>query len=150
MLDEPNVYVAGDLAAFEQDGAYLPMVAQVAMQQGETAANNIMRQIAGKPLQRFVYKDKGSMAVIGRNAAVANIAGRAITGFAAWLIWLLVHIAQLIGYRNRLLVLVNWAWSYFAFERLVRLILPNRLIEEEKQGVVADPDKPVEPEFVNE
>ena len=151
MLDEPNVYVAGDLAAFEQDGAYLPMVAQVAMQQGETAANNIMRQIAGKPLQRFVYKDKGSMAVIGRNAAVANIAGRAITGFAAWLIWLLVHIAQLIGYRNRLLVLVNWAWSYFAFERLVRLILPNRLfIEEEKQGVVADPDRPVEPEFVNE
>ena len=128
---EPNIYITGDLAAFEQDGAYLPMVAQVAMQQGEAAAKNILRQMAGEPLQPFSYKDKGSMAVIGRNAAVADIAGKAFTGFSAWLIWLLVHIMQLVGYRNRLLVLVNWAWSYFTFERLVRLILPIQPAEEE-------------------
>lgn len=149
MPDEPNVYIAGDLAAFEQDGAYLPMVAQVAMQQGEAAAQNIMRQMAGESLQAFSYRDKGSMAVIGRNAAVADIAGRAFTGFSAWLIWLLVHIMQLVGYRNRLLVLVNWAWSYFTFERMVRLILPNRFVEEEKRLVETDPYERIEPEFAN-
>ena len=149
MPDEPNVYIAGDLAAFEQDGAYLPMVAQVAMQQGEAAAQNIMRQMAGESLQAFSYRDKGSMAVIGRNAAVADIAGRSFTGFSAWLIWLLVHIMQLVGYRNRLLVLVNWAWSYFTFERMVRLILPNRFVEEEKRLVETDPYERIEPEFAN-
>jgi NADH dehydrogenase len=123
--DEPNVYVAGDLAAFEQAGSFLPMVAQVAMQQGEGAAHNILRQLSGAELKSFRYQDKGSMAVIGCNSAVASIAGRAFTGFAAWLIWLLVQIVQLIGYRNRLLVLLNWAWSYFTFERMVRLILPE-------------------------
>ena len=128
---EPNVYVVGDLAAFEQNGSYLPMVAQVAMQQGTQAAKNILRQIAGEPLQSFTYEDKGSMAVIGRNAAVADIAGKTFTGFVAWLVWLLVHIMQLVGYRNRLLVLVNWAWSYFTFERMVRLILPIRQLDDE-------------------
>jgi NADH dehydrogenase len=130
IADEPNVYVVGDLAAFEQDGEFLPMVAQVAIQQGEAAAQNILRQMAGEPLRPFRYHDKGSMAVIGRNSAVADIGGKAFTGFAAWLIWLLVHIMQLVGYRNRLLVLVNWAWSYFTFERMVRLILPNKLVKE--------------------
>ncbi len=145
--DEPNVYIVGDLAAFEQDGVILPMMAPVAMQQGETAARNILRQLAGEALQPFRYQDKGSMAVIGRNSAVANIAGKAFTGFAAWLIWLLVHIMQLIGYRNRLLVLVNWAWSYFTFERMVRLILPNRLVEEEQRGVEKGSSERVEPEL---
>lgn len=130
MQGEPNVYVVGDLAAFEENGRFLPMVAQVAMQQGAAAAANIQRQIAGEALLEFRYNDKGSMAVIGRNAAVAHIAGRAFTGFVAWLVWLLVHIMQLVGYRNRLLVLVNWAWSYFTFERLVRLILPNQPVAE--------------------
>ncbi len=147
MVDEPNVYIAGDLAAFEQDGAFLPMVAQVAIQQGEAAAENILRQMAGEALSPFRYEDKGSMAVIGRNSAVANIAGRAFTGFAAWLIWLLVHIMQLIGYRNRLLVLVNWAWSYVTFERMVRLILPNRVIRGEERPAASDPYKQVEPDF---
>ena len=149
-LGEPNVYVAGDLAAFEQNGGFLPMVAQVAMQQGEAVALNIMRQMAGESPEHFSYLDKGSMAVIGRNAAVADIAGRAFTGFSAWLIWLLVHIMQLVGYRNRLLVLVNWAWSYFTFERMVRLILPNRFVEEEKRLVETDPYERIEPEFANE
>ena len=102
-------------------------------QQGAAAAKNIARQMAGEPLQTFRYNDKGSMAVIGRNAAVADIGGKAVTGFVAWIIWLLVHIMQLVGYRNRLLVLVNWAWSYFTFERMVRLILPIQMDEEEKQ-----------------
>ena len=126
------------------------MVAQVAMQQGEAAAQNIMRQMAGESPEHFSYLDKGSMAVIGRNAAVADIAGRAFTGFSAWLIWLLVHIMQLVGYRNRLLVLVNWAWSYFTFERMVRLILPNRFVEEEERLVETDPYERIEPEFANE
>lgn len=130
---ETNVYVVGDLAAFEENGSTLPMVAQVAMQQGEAAARNIRRQIAGEPLQPFSYRDKGSMAVIGRNAAVAEIGGQAFTGFPAWLVWLVVHVAQLIGYRNRLLVLVNWAWNYLTFERLVRLILPNRVTEDQRE-----------------
>jgi NADH dehydrogenase len=82
--------------------------------------------------------------VIGRNAAVADIAGRAFTGFIAWLIWLLVHIMQLVGYRNRLLVLVNWAWSYFTFERLVRLILPNQLVAEEQGAFNNDPNERAE------
>ena len=147
---EPNVYVAGDLAAFEQNGDILPMVAQVAMQQGEAAAQNIIRQITGEALRPFSYQDKGSMAVIGRNAAVAKIAGKAFTGFAAWLIWLLVHIMQLVGYRNRLLVLVNWAWSYFTFERLVRLILPTQFVAEEQRAFNSDPDEHAKLELFNE
>ncbi len=132
--DEANVYVVGDLAAFEENGGILPMVAQVAMQQGEAAARNILHQIVGEPLVPFSYHDKGSMAVIGRNAAVAELGEQAFTGFPAWLIWLVVHVAQLIGYRNRLLVLVNWAWNYLTFERLVRLILPRQVVEQEREA----------------
>jgi NADH dehydrogenase len=123
--DHPNVYVVGDLAAFEdEEGGYLPMVAPVAIQQGERAARNIKRQLAGQDPVPFHYNDKGSMATIGRNAAVAHLAGRAFTGFLAWLIWLIVHLVQLIGFRNRLVVLINWAWNYLFYERVVRLILP--------------------------
>ncbi len=123
----PNVYVVGDLAAFEgKDGNPLPMLAPVAMQQGEHAAHNIMRQIEGLDPIPFRYRDKGALATIGRSAAVADIFGRAFTGFVAWLIWLGVHLFQLIGFRNRLVVLINWAWSYIYFERMVRLILPRR------------------------
>ena len=121
----PEVYVVGDLAWFEQDGKPLAQVAQVAMQQGELAARNILRVLAGQPSESFRYRDYGTLAVIGRNAAVAHMAGRAFRGFAAWLLWLLVHIVQLIGFRNRALVLVNWAWNYVFFGRAVRLILPT-------------------------
>ena len=130
-----EVFVVGDLAAFEgQDGQPLPMLAPVAMQQGEHAARNILRHIEGQALQPFRYRDKGAMATIGRTAAVADIFGRAFTGYLAWLIWLGVHLAQLIGFRNRLVVLINWAWSYLFFERMVRLILP-------KQGAMAAANK---------
>ncbi len=120
----PGVYVIGDLAHSKEKGAPLPMVAPVATQQGTTVARNIQRHEAGKPSLAFHYHDRGMMATIGRNAAVAQIGGLAFTGFVAWLMWLGVHLIKLIGFRNRLFVLINWAWDYFFFERMVRLILP--------------------------
>jgi NADH dehydrogenase len=120
----PGVYGIGDLARSEEKGKPLPMIAPVAIQQGVTAAENIQRRHAGKPLRVFHYHDRGMMATIGRNAAVAQVGGFAFTGFPAWLAWLGVHLVKLIGFRNRLFVLINWAWDYFLFERMVRLILP--------------------------
>lgn len=118
-----DIYVIGDLAAFEgEDGRFLPMVAPVAMQQGEHAAKNINKQINAGAVDDFKYVDKGSMAVIGRNAAVAQIGKRSFTGYFAWIIWLVVHLAQLIGFRNRVFVLLNWAWTYLFFEHMVRII----------------------------
>jgi NADH dehydrogenase len=121
----PQVYVVGDGAYIEQDGAPLPMLAPVAIQAGEAAAENILRTAAGRPARIFRYRDKGTMATIGRNAAVAILGGRGFSGFVAWVIWLAIHISSLIGFRNRLLVLTNWAWDYLFFERGVRLIDPN-------------------------
>lgn len=123
----PHVYVVGDLALLEQSGGVLPMVAPVAIQQGEAAADNIARQIAGQSLQAFRYRDQGSMVTIGRNAGVALVGERTFTGFFAWAAWLVVHLVKLIGFRNRLFVLLNWAWDYFFFERAARLILPRAL-----------------------
>jgi NADH:ubiquinone reductase (H+-translocating) len=123
----PHVYVVGDLAHFGENSQPLPMLAPVAMQQGEWAARNILRQLRGDAPQSFSYRDRGSMATIGRNAAVARIYGRNFTGFIAWLVWVFVHIRELIGFRNRLVVLINWAYNYVAFERMVRLILPAKL-----------------------
>lgn len=82
------------------------------------------RQIDGRPPEPFRYSDPGMLAVIGRNRGVAHVYGRAFTGFAAWMLWLVVHLAKLIGFRNRLVVLLNWAWDYVSYERVVRLILP--------------------------
>lgn len=127
-----RVYAAGDLVAFTgDDGQPLPMLAPVAMQQGQHAARNILRQIEGQAPQPFHYRDKGTMATIGRSAAVAHIFGRTFTGFLAWIIWLVIHLFQLIGFRNRLIVMINWAWSYLFFERMVRLILPEESALEE-------------------
>jgi len=118
----PEVYVVGDMAYLEQDGAPLPMVAPVAIQQGEHAATNIRRQLQGLEPLPFRYRDPGTMATIGRNAAVAYLHGLSVTGFPAWVLWLVVHLIQLVGFRNRLLVLINWAWDYFFYDRAVRLI----------------------------
>jgi NADH dehydrogenase len=98
------------------------MMAPVAMQQGELAARNVGHLARGEPLESFRYRDPGSLATIGRTAAVARLGRFHFTGFIAWLLWLVVHIVQLIGFRNRLLVLVNWAWDYFLYDRAVRLI----------------------------
>lgn len=127
MPDHPEVYIAGDLAAIQQDGHPLPMVAQVGIQTGTAAGRNILRQLAGRPPLSFRYHDKGTLAVIGRNAAAAYIWRRAFRGFPAWLIWVGVHIFNLIGYRNRLLVLIDWAWEYLFSEHGVRLIAPSEV-----------------------
>lgn len=124
VVDHPTVYVIGDLAYMEQGGAPLPLIAPVAIQQGVAAAQNIARQVAGQSPVPFHYWDRGAMVTIGRNAAVACLGGRTFTGFLAWIVWLGVHILNLIGFRNRLLVLINWAWDYVFYERGVRLILP--------------------------
>ena len=119
----PEVFVAGDLAALNgQDGRQLPGVAQVAMQQGRAAARNIIRRQQGQPTKPFRYKDLGNMATIGRNRAVADIHGLKLHGSIAWVVWLFVHIINLIGFRNRFLVMSQWIWGYFTFHRRVRLI----------------------------
>ncbi len=118
----PEIAVVGDVAYFEMEGQPLPMVAPVAIQMADLAAGNIVRALRGEPPQPFHYRDPGTLATIGRNAAVARIFGLNWTGFPAWVMWLVVHIIQLIGFRNKLFVLVNWAWDYFFYERAVRLI----------------------------
>ncbi len=121
-----RVFAIGDLAAFPAEGGgWLPMVAQVAIQQGIHAAQNIGRHQLAQPLTPFVYWDKGTMATIGRNKAVVNWHGRSFTGFLAWLIWSVVHIMYLIGFRNRIMVMLSWGWRYFTFEQMVRLIMPS-------------------------
>ena len=119
----PEVFVVGDLAHFaHQTGEPLPGVAQVAMQQAEAAAENILRSERGESRREFRYNDKGMMATIGRAAAVAVIGGRRLSGLLAWLAWLFVHIVFLIGFRNRLMVLMQWAWAYLSWQRGARLI----------------------------
>jgi NADH dehydrogenase len=118
----PNVFVIGDMAAFTEGGRLLPGVAQVAMQEGAWAAANIRRAIAGSPMRPFHYRDLGNLATIGRNAAIADIRGLRLTGFIAWLAWALVHIMNLIGFRNRVLVGLQWLWGYLTFQRGARLI----------------------------
>ncbi len=126
--DHPEVYVIGDLAYFEQDGSPLAMVAQVALQGGATAARNIQRQLAGQEPLPFRYHDRGTMATIGRNHAAAYAFGRNFTGFRAWILWLTIHLWYLIGFRNRLLVLINWARHYFFREHAACRILPSELV----------------------
>jgi NADH:ubiquinone reductase (H+-translocating) len=118
----PEVFVVGDLAAFAEDGRQLPGVAQVAIQQARHAAENIVRRIEHQPTRAFKYRDLGNLATIGRAAAVAEIGGWHIAGLPAWLLWLFVHIMTLTGFRNRLIVLVQWAWAYFTYQRGIRLI----------------------------
>jgi len=122
----PEVQVIGDLANFShQTGHPLPGVSPVAMQQGRHAARNILAMINGYKPQRFRYWDKGSMATIGRNKAVADLNLVHLSGLPAWLVWLFVHIIFLVGFRNRLAVLFQWAWAYFTFNKGARLITRN-------------------------
>jgi len=122
----PEVQVIGDLANFShQTGEPLPGVSPVAMQQGRRAAHNILRMIRGEKPLPFRYFDKGSMATIGRNKAVADLKFFHLSGLPAWLAWLFVHIIFLVGFRNRLLVLFQWAWAYLTFDKGARLITRN-------------------------
>ena len=119
----PEVLVIGDAAfLLDENGQPLPMLSTVAIQQGNHAAQNIRRMIDGRQLKTFHYKDPGLLATIGHNAAVARIWGVSFSGFIAWVIWVFLHIYRLIGFRNRLLVFVNWAWDYLFRENQVRLI----------------------------
>ncbi len=119
----PEVFVIGDLAAAQDDSGHpVPGLAPAAMQEGRRAAANILADLAGKPRQPFHYHDKGTLATIGRAAAVAEFGRLHLSGFVAWLAWLFVHIFFLIGFRNRFLVLFDWALSYLTYERAVRLI----------------------------
>jgi NADH dehydrogenase len=119
----PEAFVIGDAAAsLDAEGRQLPGVAQVAMQGGTHAARTILRRMRGKPAQPFVYHDRGSMAIIGRGSAIADIRGLRFSGPIAWLAWLFLHIFELIGFRNRLVVMIEWATAYFTRQRSVRLI----------------------------
>lgn len=123
----PEIFVIGDVCALQQDGKPLPGVSQVAMQGGAQAARNILRAIRGEAPVPFRYRDYGTMAVIGRGSAVADIGPLETSGFFAWVFWLFLHIFWLIGFRNRLVVMGEWAWSYVTLQRRVRLITGEKL-----------------------
>lgn len=126
--DHPNVYVVGDLAAMDDGkGGYLPGVAQVAMQGGRHAAKNILRTLKGGSPKPFHYFDKGTMATIGWNRAVADIGPLHLSGFPAWFIWATIHIAFLIGYRSRFSVMWQWLWAYLTRNRSSRLIIGHEV-----------------------
>lgn len=119
----PEVFVIGDLAALQdENGKMLPGVAPVAIQQGDWVAETVARDLERQPRRNFRYHDKGSLATIGRAAAVAQFGKFELSGYFAWLAWLFIHILFLIGFRNRLLVMIQWAWSYLTYERGARLI----------------------------
>jgi len=123
----PEIFVVGDVCSLQQDGKPLPGVAQVAKQEGAHAARNILRAIRGAPLEPFRYRDYGTMATIGRGSAVGDVFGLKVSGFFAWVFWLVLHIFWLIGFRNRIAVLSEWAWAYVTFQRRVRIITGERV-----------------------
>ena len=120
--DHPEVFVAGDLAWIEQHGRGVSGVAPAAMQMGTYVGRTIRSEIAGRARKPFRYLDKGTLATIGRGAAIADLRGLRISGFIAWVLWVFIHIFYLIGFRNRLLVLSEWAWAYLTYQRGMRLI----------------------------
>jgi NADH:ubiquinone reductase (H+-translocating) len=133
----PEIFVIGDLASYShQTDAPLPAIAPVAIQQGKAAAANIRRSVGGGERRPFRYRDRGTLATIGRGAAVGLIARRRVHGFVAWLIWLFVHLMYLVGFRNRVAVLFDWAWAYLTWQRSARLITG-------KLGPELAPDEPV-------
>ncbi|HXM76031.1 MAG TPA: NAD(P)/FAD-dependent oxidoreductase [Thermoanaerobaculia bacterium] len=134
----PEVFVVGDLAAFlHQGGSLLPGTSPVAIQEGRRAAENVRSAVEGKPAGTFRYRDRGTMAVIGRASAVAEILGLHFSGIVAWLVWCFVHIFFLIGFRNRFVVMFEWAWAYVSHQRGARLITGR--IEESRQSEGGSP-----------
>jgi NADH dehydrogenase len=127
-----EVQVIGDMAALEQDGEQLPMLAPVAIQQGEHAARNVIAMLSGGAAARFRYSDKGIMATVGRNVAVVQIGPIKVAGFVGWLMWLFVHLTYIITFRSKAVVLINWGWNYIFYDRPVRLITevsPDRVAD---------------------
>jgi NADH:ubiquinone reductase (H+-translocating) len=123
----PEVFVAGDLASFEQDGKPVPGVAPAAKQMGARVAKNILAHLAGAKTTPFRYTDFGALATIGRHSAIAQLPKLRFSGLFAWWFWLALHIYFLIGFRSRLIVLINWAWAYFTYARGARIILGNEV-----------------------
>jgi NADH dehydrogenase len=120
-----HVYAIGDSAGMitvDHPKGH-PMVAPVAVQQGNNLATNFINGLNGQPLQKFRYNDKGSMATIGRNKAVVDLPSFSFGGFAAWLVWMFLHLMLLVGFRNRVVVFIDWMWSYLTYERALRLIV---------------------------
>jgi NADH:ubiquinone reductase (H+-translocating) len=144
----PEIFVIGDLASFDhQTGAPLPGIAPVAIQQGKAAGANVHRTVTGGDRQPFRYRDRGSLATIGRGAAVGQIWRRNVHGLIAWLVWLFVHLMYLVGFRNRVAVLFEWAWSYLTWQRGARLITgevgPELAPDRQVLGSPADPGRDV-------
>ncbi len=136
----PDIYVIGDLACFAHQGDRpLPGVSPVALQMGKYVGETILDRHLGHKVKDFEYLDKGSMATIGRNRAIADIRGLRFDGFTAWLAWLFVHLIFLVGFRNRMLVIMQWAWGYFAFYRGARLITGGKHAEPQAPAVVPAP-----------
>jgi NADH dehydrogenase len=123
LIDHPEVFVIGDASALDQDGAVLPMLAPVAIQGGNYVGRLIAGRLKGEEIPPFHYHDKGTMATVGRGAAVAQIGPIHINGLIGWFIWIFVHLLYLVGFRNRALALWSWAWNYFFWDRPVRLII---------------------------
>ena len=119
----PEIFIAGELASVQQGGKPVPGVAPAAKQMGAHVATAIKARIAGTPAPAFRYRDFGNLATIGRMAAVVDLHGFKISGLLAWWFWLAAHVFFLIGFRNRLIVLLNWAWSYWSYQRHARIIL---------------------------
>jgi NADH dehydrogenase len=121
----PEVFVAGDLATLQVDGKPVPGVAPAAKQMGTHVANNLQARLAGRATTPFRYRDWGALATIGRHSAVVQLSSVRFSGIFAWWFWLTLHIFFLIGFRSRLIVLINWAWAYFTYARAARIILGN-------------------------
>jgi NADH dehydrogenase len=142
----PEVFVIGDLAVMRLDEKRLvPGVAQGAIQSGKHVADMIRRDQRGRPREAFKYFDKGNIATIGRAAAVAEIFRVHISGFLAWFVWVFLHILYLIGFRNRILVMVQWAWAYLSYQRGIRLITGHHPFElsraREAAAALAEPER---------
>lgn len=138
----PEVFVIGDLAALkDKNGQLVPGVAQAAIQEGKATAGNIANDLHGKPRRDFHYFNKGSLATIGRAAAIAEFGKIHISGFIAWLSWLFVHVFFLIGFRNRILVMIQWAWSYFTYERGAQLITGDQTLPSWPELIKQQPDE---------
>lgn len=135
-MDSGNIFVLGDQAYMEEDGFEKghPQVAQTAIQQARTLAYNLKREKRGKPMRPFHYKDKGSLATVGRNLAVADLPSMRFGGFFAWLVWMFVHLMSIVGVKNRLLIFVNWAWNYVSYDQSLRLLIKPSSKSEKSHG----------------
>jgi NADH dehydrogenase len=139
----PEIFVLGDMANYpHQTGKPLPGVAPVAIQQGRFVARLIACRLRDRPLPKFRYRDRGNLATIGRSAAVADFGKLHFSGFIAWMLWLVVHLMNLVSFRNRLLVLVQWGWNYFTYDRSARLITGPATLGAQHSDPVAEPGPP--------